>query len=85
VKLAYNGSVSAPFKIILEWDPESDLWVSSVPDVGDISTYGDTLETAIAQTREAILGYLETAAEQRVALSDESALLKAIEGRPTTV
>jgi len=42
--------------------------VSHVPDLEDISTYGDTLEEAITQTREAILGYLETAAEQRIPL-----------------
>ena len=63
-------------KIILEWDAEG-LWVSSVPVLGDISTYGDTLEEVIAQTREAIFGYLETAAEQRLPLPADAALLRA--------
>jgi len=44
------------------------VWVSQVPDLGDISTYGDTLEEAINETREAILGYLETAADERISL-----------------
>ena len=78
--------VSAPFKIVLEWDAEDHVWVSYVPELGDISTYGDTLEEVIAQTREAILGYLETAAEQRIPLPDGSASLRAaVERRPTAV
>jgi len=62
------SNVSRPFKIVLEWDAETHVWVSQVPDLGDISTYGDTLEEAINQTREAILGYLETAADERISL-----------------
>lgn len=73
----YNGSVSTPIKIVLEWDKQEHLWVSYVPDVGDISTYGETLEEVIAQTREAILGYVETAAEQRLPLPPDATLLRA--------
>jgi predicted RNase H-like HicB family nuclease len=62
------ASVPVPFKIVLEWDTEAHVWVSHVPELGDISTYGDTLEEAITQTREAILGYLETAADERLSL-----------------
>jgi len=62
------ASVSVPFKIVLEWDPEARVWVSHVPELGGISTYGDTLEEAINHTREAILGYLETAADERLSL-----------------
>ena len=54
--------------------------------VGDLSTYGETLEEVIAQTREAILGYLETAAEQRLPLRADAAMLRAaLERRPATV
>jgi len=78
--------VSGPFKIVLEWDAEDHVWVSHVPQLGDISTYGDTLEEAISQTREAILGYLETAAEQQIPLPDGSDVLRAaLERRPTAV
>ena len=78
--------VSGPFKIVLEWDAEDHVWVSHVPELGDISTYGDTVEEAIAQTREAILGYLETAAEQQIPLPDGAAVLRAaLERRPTVV
>ena len=79
-------SVSGGFKIVLEWDADDHVWVSHVPELGDISTYGDTVEEAVAQTREAILGYLETAAEQQIALPDGVAVLRAaLERRPTAV
>ena len=77
---------SMTFKINLEWDAEEQVWVSSVPGLGDISTYGETLEEVIAQTREAVLGYLETAMEQRLPLPDNASLLRAaLERRPTPV
>jgi predicted RNase H-like HicB family nuclease len=80
------SSVTAAFKIVLEWDSDDHVWVSHVPDLGGMSTYGDTLEEAVAQTREAILGYLETAAEQGLSLPEGSpALRAALERRPTTV
>jgi predicted RNase H-like HicB family nuclease len=73
-------------KINLEWDAEGQVWVSYVPELGDLSTYGETLEEVIAQTREAILGYLETAAEQRLPLPGDAALLRAaLERRPAIV
>jgi predicted RNase H-like HicB family nuclease len=78
--------VAPPFKIVLEWDKEDQVWVSHVPDLEGISTYGDTLEEVVAQTRDAILGYLETTAEQGLPLPDgSSAMRAAIERRPTTV
>ncbi|PYT29221.1 MAG: HicB family protein [Acidobacteria bacterium] len=60
--------MSRPFKIVLEWDVDAHVWVSHVPELGDISTYDDTLKETITQTREAILGYLETAADERISL-----------------
>ena len=78
--------MATSFKIVLEWDAEDRVWVSNVPSLGDISTYGETVEEAVAQTREAILGYLETATEQRLPLPDNSSALRAaLERRPTTV
>ena len=58
----------SPVTIILEWDAGDHVWVSHVAEVGGLSTYGETLEETVAQTREAILGYLETAAEQHMPL-----------------
>lgn len=52
------------FKVLVEWDPEDRVWVTYVPDLDWLSTYGDTREEALEQTREAILGYLEAAAKE---------------------
>ena len=80
------AQVSEPLKIVLEFDAKNRVWVSHVPDLGDISTYGDTLEEAVAQTREAILGYLETAAEQQIPLPGGVDVLRAaVERRPIAV
>ena len=49
--------------IRLEWDPESEVWVSYVPLLNDLSTYGKTLREVTEMTQEAILGYVETAQE----------------------
>lgn len=49
----------AVYTVVLEWDPESEVWVSFVPQLGNISTYGDTEKVALDATREMIIGYLE--------------------------
>ncbi len=59
-----NGA-ARHFRVIIERDAEADAWVSYVPTLG-LSTYGDTRETALEQTREAIVGYLEAAAKEGV-------------------
>ena len=60
------------FKVLIEWDPKDEVWVTYVPVLGHLSTYGDTREEALAQTREAILGYLEAAAKEGLAIATES-------------
>lgn len=47
--------------MLVEWDPAARLWVTSVPALDALSTYGNTREEALEQTREAIVGYLEAA------------------------
>ena len=65
--MATNSEVAARrFKVLLEWDAGDDVWVSYVPTLGYLSTYGDTREEALEQTREAILGYLEAAAKEGI-------------------
>ena len=54
------------YKADLEWDPEERVWVAYVRDLGGLSTYGETLSEALAQTRDMISGYLETAAEEGI-------------------
>lgn len=47
------------FKVILEWDAQERCWVTYVPALDYLSTYGDSKEEALERTREAIEGYLE--------------------------
>ena len=52
------------YNVVLEWDREDNVWVTYVPALDFLSTYGDTKEEAIENTREAILGYVEAAANE---------------------
>jgi predicted RNase H-like HicB family nuclease len=56
------------FKVILQFDPESAAWVSYVPDLENISTYGDSEQEALANTRELIVGYLEAADKEGISV-----------------
>lgn len=58
--------MSQLFQIVLEWDPTDRVWVSLVPALNDLSTFGETREEALDNTREAILGYLEAAAKEAI-------------------
>ncbi len=53
--------MASAFEIRLEWDPADRVWVSHVPSLGGLSSYGATSQGALEMTREAVLGYLETA------------------------
>ena len=54
------------YKVLLEWDPEARAWVTYVPALDYLSTFGGTRDEAIANTREAILGYIEAAKKEEV-------------------
>ena len=54
------------FKVLLEWDAESQAWVTYVPALDHLSTFGQTRDEALANTREAILGYLEAAEKEGI-------------------
>ena len=56
------------FHVVLEWDADEKLWVTYVPVLNYLSTYGETREEALANTQEAILGYLEAAAREGIAV-----------------
>lgn len=59
------------FRVLLEWDVEAQLWVTFVPGLDSLSTYGQTREDALEQTREAILGYLEAADKEGLDVPDQ--------------
>lgn len=44
----------------LEWDPETRNWMSFIPELNNISTFGKTQEEALEHTRDLLRGYLET-------------------------
>jgi len=54
---------STHFKVLLQWDPDDEMWVTFVPQLNNLSTYGESREQALEETREAILGYFEAAAK----------------------
>lgn len=51
------------FHTILEWDPDEQVWTTEVPALG-IADWGETREEALANTREAIIGYFEAEARE---------------------
>ncbi len=57
------------FQVVLEWDAEDKVWVTYVPSLNYLSTYGETREEALANTQEAILGYIEAAAKEGIKVS----------------
>jgi len=54
--------------VVIEWDPEGGVGVTTVPALNFLSTFGETRDAALAYTREAIEGYLETAAAEGIPL-----------------
>jgi len=67
------------FQVEIEWDPEDRVWVTYVPTLGHLSTYGETREEALAQTRDAVLGFLEAAASSDVPVPDDDHQLDVVE------
>lgn len=58
------------FTTILTWEADEDVWVSVVASLNYLSIFGDTQEVALADTREAILGYLEVAHQEGIPLPE---------------
>ncbi|MBF0495333.1 MAG: type II toxin-antitoxin system HicB family antitoxin [Deltaproteobacteria bacterium] len=52
------------FKVLLEFDKTDNLWVTYVPGLNYLSTFGETREEALQNTREAIAGYFEAAEKE---------------------
>lgn len=67
------------FKVLLEWDTDDEVWVTYVPTLGSLSTYGNTRDEALEQTREAILGYLEAAAKEGIPIPSAEAETEIVE------
>jgi predicted RNase H-like HicB family nuclease len=67
------------FHVILEWDSEDQVWVTYVPALNNISTFGDTRDEALAHTREAIAAYIETAAEQGIEIPADDGVAELVQ------
>lgn len=67
------------YGVLLEWDPSARVWVTFVPSLDSLSTYGETREEALEQTREAILGYLEAAAKEGLPVPEADAEPEVVE------
>jgi predicted RNase H-like HicB family nuclease len=57
------------FQVFVEHDPSEKAWVTYVPALDHLSTFGSTRDEALGNTREAIPGYLEAADKEGIELS----------------
>jgi len=67
----------------MEWDAESGAWVTYVPELNGISTFGETEEQALESTRDMILTYLQSAEELHLPIPlsrDEVGKIRALLG-----
>ena len=64
------------YTVLVEWDEESAVFVTHVPTLGNISTYGDTEAEALAATKELIEGYLEAAEKEHIKPSQRIKLVE---------
>jgi predicted RNase H-like HicB family nuclease len=55
----YQRRMARQFQVFVEHDRSEMAWVTCVPALDHLSTFGSTRDEALDNTREAILGYLE--------------------------
>lgn len=78
--MATDGkAIGRRFKVLLEWDADEQVWVTYVPTLGQLSTYGNTRDEALEQTREAIVGYLEAAVKEGIPLPRHDARTEVVD------
>jgi len=58
--LAKEMMVSRKYRVIIERDPEDDVYIASVPALPGCNTFGKTAKEAIDMAREATEAYIET-------------------------
>lgn len=54
------------YNVLIEWNPDEKVWVTYVPSLNYLSTFGETREEALEMTRDAIIGYLEAAEKEGI-------------------
>lgn len=73
------------FQVLLEWDRDEGVWVTTVPALDRLSTSGEARNEAIENTEEAILGYLEAAAMEGLSVSPDQAGAEIVDVEVTIV
>lgn len=64
------------FHVLVELDAEAGVWVTYVPLLNGLSTFGETRDEALSNTREAILGYLEAAEKEGIQVPEIAELVE---------
>jgi predicted RNase H-like HicB family nuclease len=54
------------YEVLLTWDDDDKLWVSFVPALNWLSTFGETRAEALMYTQEAVEGYIETSVQEGI-------------------
>lgn len=67
------------FSVVLEEDTAEGVWVTTVPALNGLSTFGATREEALSETREAILGYLEALAKDNLPVPPGDGVIELVE------
>jgi len=49
------------YSVIIEWDPEDQVFVATVPDLAGCATHGPTYEEAARQAQDAIDSWIDAA------------------------
>lgn len=58
------------YHINLFWSDEDRCWIADVPDLRPCSAHGETREAALANVRDAIEGWIETALANKMAVPE---------------
>jgi predicted RNase H-like HicB family nuclease len=49
------------YSILIEWEPQDQIYIARVPELPHCITHGATYEEALAQIQDALDGYIDTA------------------------
>ena len=67
--MGYAPYMAQRFQVVVQYDTDEKVWVTYVPVLDQLSTFGSTRDEALEHTRETILGYLEAAAKEGIELT----------------
>ncbi len=56
------------YSILIEWEPQGQVYVAQVPELPGCISHGSTYEEALAQIQDALDGYVETAEQEHMTL-----------------